>query len=172
MSDRTCTVDGCEKPHFGRGLCNQHYSRVRRGKGVGTAEPQRMSDRGCKVEGCAGKHNAKGLCATHYIQWRIERTEPVVVTDGGSVGYTAAHRRVSLHNGPAAKHQCMHCGAEAKQWAYDNADPNEMIANLKVRKSLLRLRYSQDPSHYIPLCIQCHRVFDKAARSGEAVVVR
>lgn len=27
MSNRTCSVDGCEKPHKGRGWCNMHYTR-------------------------------------------------------------------------------------------------------------------------------------------------
>lgn len=29
MSGRICDVDGCEKKHFGKGLCNMHYLRVR-----------------------------------------------------------------------------------------------------------------------------------------------
>jgi hypothetical protein len=27
----TCTVDGCDRVHMGRGLCNSHYSRWLRG---------------------------------------------------------------------------------------------------------------------------------------------
>lgn len=25
MSGRTCTCDGCDRPHYGRGLCREHY---------------------------------------------------------------------------------------------------------------------------------------------------
>lgn len=27
MAQRTCSIDGCEKPHFGRGWCEMHYRR-------------------------------------------------------------------------------------------------------------------------------------------------
>jgi hypothetical protein len=27
---RYCTVDGCNQPHVGRGLCHKHYERWRR----------------------------------------------------------------------------------------------------------------------------------------------
>lgn len=30
MSERTCTVDGCEQPHRGRGYCNKHLLRWRK----------------------------------------------------------------------------------------------------------------------------------------------
>lgn len=30
MAHRTCSVDGCEKPHYGRGLCSPHYQWHRR----------------------------------------------------------------------------------------------------------------------------------------------
>lgn len=30
MPDRTCTVPGCLRPHFGRGWCHMHYGRWRR----------------------------------------------------------------------------------------------------------------------------------------------
>lgn len=29
MSDRTCSIEGCAKPHYGRGWCSMHYRRVR-----------------------------------------------------------------------------------------------------------------------------------------------
>lgn len=30
MAESTCSIDGCDKPYFGRGWCNMHYSRWRR----------------------------------------------------------------------------------------------------------------------------------------------
>lgn len=30
MTNRTCSVDGCERPCHGRGLCDKHYQRVRK----------------------------------------------------------------------------------------------------------------------------------------------
>lgn len=33
---RTCEVTGCDRKHFGGGLCNAHYQRKRRGKSLDT----------------------------------------------------------------------------------------------------------------------------------------
>lgn len=30
QSTRTCTTDGCDRPHYGRGLCRMHYQRARK----------------------------------------------------------------------------------------------------------------------------------------------
>jgi hypothetical protein len=30
MDTRTCTIEGCDKPHFGHGWCQMHYTRNRR----------------------------------------------------------------------------------------------------------------------------------------------
>lgn len=35
MTKRTCSVDGCDRPHFARNYCNSHYSRVKSGKPAG-----------------------------------------------------------------------------------------------------------------------------------------
>lgn len=41
MAHRTCSVEGCEKPHYGRGLCSPHYQRHRR---AGTMPDTRKPD--------------------------------------------------------------------------------------------------------------------------------
>ena len=39
VTGRVCDVDGCERPHEGRGWCHMHYQRVLRTGDVGAAEP-------------------------------------------------------------------------------------------------------------------------------------
>ena len=46
MSQRICSVDGCEKPHFGRGWCNAHYSRWRRAQPKSKSKPRNPSPEG------------------------------------------------------------------------------------------------------------------------------
>lgn len=69
----TCTIEGCEKPRFGHGWCNAHYSRWRKhGDPLGgavKAGPQRQHEV-CTIEGCGKKHYAYGLCSAHYHRKR------------------------------------------------------------------------------------------------------
>lgn len=78
------------------------------------------------------------------------------------VGYRAAHARVQAARGPATCYPCAgDCGRPAGEWAYDNADPDELVATVNgaVR------RYSLDSDRYQPLCRPCHRRFDKNHRA-------
>lgn len=71
MSDRTCSIDGCERPHNSRGLCAAHYSRLQRhgdplGSGKPVGKPRGKVRPGCSVDGCDRKHYGRGLCVIHY----------------------------------------------------------------------------------------------------------
>lgn len=75
MTDRTCSIAGCEKPVSGYDWCNTHRSRWKR---TGTTEPSDYSrsrlaptaDRGCLVEGCEKPHRCRGWCNTHWLRWK------------------------------------------------------------------------------------------------------
>lgn len=54
MADRTCSIDGCPRPHYGRGLCAPHYQKQRRAGLV------------CTVDRCSRTVEARGLCNVHY----------------------------------------------------------------------------------------------------------
>jgi hypothetical protein len=130
-----------------------------------------MSDRICSVEGCDRPHRARSWCDGHYQRWALQGVEPTTPlkpyrAGGGGplpqekVKYIGAHVRVHRLRGKATEHQCKHCGGQAAEWAYDHEDPNELHSGRLGRaKDLL---YSVDPAHYIPLCRECHRVFDGA----------
>lgn len=65
-----CSVEGCDHPNRCRGLCDTHYSRLRK---FGDAQahlpiaPYRV--KGCNVEGCDEPHICKGYCRSHYYRW-------------------------------------------------------------------------------------------------------
>lgn len=72
---RSCTVPGCDEPHFGRGYCQMHYLRlVRHGS---TDKPRRRRTRrlACRVPGCdkLAACIRDDLCMTHYQQERRRR---------------------------------------------------------------------------------------------------
>lgn len=53
MSDRTCTVNGCDSPHWAMGKCSKHYQRNRR---------TGMVDRLCPCGAPARSRTAKSVC--------------------------------------------------------------------------------------------------------------
>jgi hypothetical protein len=66
MMKRTCTAEGCDKPHRARGLCSTCYSRDR-----ASNAPT------CTVEGCDRGTKALGLCGVHYDrEWRRREGQP------------------------------------------------------------------------------------------------
>lgn len=69
---RTCSVDGCDLPHKGKGYCTKHWERFRRygdPLGGGTFRYPRPAE--CTVEGCFSEVSGGGLCHKHYIRLRI-----------------------------------------------------------------------------------------------------
>lgn len=100
MPNRTCSFDGCDRPHYGRGLCRSHWKQQRR---TGKLGPLRRYEFGgtCTVEGCDRRHSTKGLCALHYD--RLTRNgDPlagVPVQIRGDVAARLASRLVEDENG-------------------------------------------------------------------------
>jgi hypothetical protein len=72
----TCTVDGCEKPHVTKGLCEMHRWRVRYEGSPGAAEPRQgrtaRAEKGpCAVDGCERRSTTQaGHCKMHYERIR------------------------------------------------------------------------------------------------------
>lgn len=90
--NRTCDVDGCNRPHLARGCCRKHYDRFRktgeleskpyspkvvrpkvaRPKVVlsraARSEIARSKGKYCDIEGCNNTLEARGYCAKHYRQ--------------------------------------------------------------------------------------------------------
>ena len=62
-----CTEDGCDKPVRARGLCETHYSQLKRS---GTMEPlvagERKTAERCSVTGCRALAISRGLCRPCY----------------------------------------------------------------------------------------------------------
>lgn len=92
MTKRTCEVDGCNRPHAGKGLCGMHYQRLRR---TGRVELPPRAPRLCGTEGCEAPHLARGMCVRHYNQWSAANSDPCSVDGCGlpthCKGYCQAH---------------------------------------------------------------------------------
>src|SRR5689334_17185985 len=76
MQDRTCAVDGCERPVDSRGWCLMHYKRwwkhgdpaVRLLPGGQRAVGEDRQP--CSVDGCARTSDFGGMCRMHYYRNR------------------------------------------------------------------------------------------------------
>ncbi|MFF6993430.1 hypothetical protein ACFY93_00490 [Streptomyces sp. NPDC008313] len=75
------------------------------------------------------------------------------------MSYDKAHHIVRMERGKASAHPCWRaCGKQGAEWAYDHLDPNE---SRDEKGRHVGTPYSTDPMHYVPLCLTCHRRFDR-----------
>lgn len=65
-----CSLNGCERPHYGSGYCNPHWRRWRRSGDPGPAQISGPPLAACTFRGCDRVRSCKGLCASHYAQHR------------------------------------------------------------------------------------------------------
>jgi hypothetical protein len=167
MQQKRCSVIGCLRPYRASGYCRLHYDRwLRTGDPGGLARlkvrPYKPGTT-CSVDSCNKPVKAFGWCNMHY--WRWYRTGDVKADQGirsgdlnprwagDKLSYRAIHHRLAKTppSGP-----CAICGAQARNWAYDHADPDERTEIVAGRK----LPYSINQLHYFPACVSCHRRFD------------
>ena len=81
------------------------------------------------------------------------------------MNYETAHRRVKTARGKASNYQCVHCRRHsAKHWAYDHADPVEVVDSRGRRYGTIE--------HYMPLCYFCHTNFDRPHSSHRRPIDR
>lgn len=121
----------------------------------------------CGMDDCTRPRLARGLCDTHYRRLRTHG-DPTINGRAKIPGYETAHSRVYRRKGSASRYVCHGCGeVPAAHWAYDNNDPDALTTNR--RGSLMR--YSLDPIHYLPMCVRCHKAFDRRMAKLEAAVI-
>lgn len=75
MDERTCTIEGCDKPLNARGWCKGHYRRWNLyGDPLGTPlprpKPAPKPKRPCEADGCDRPHYGNGLCEAHWARQR------------------------------------------------------------------------------------------------------
>lgn len=110
MTDRTCTIAGCDRPHRARGWCGTHYKRWTTtgdpGGGEVRAVTRRLSEV-CAVDGCDRARVQREWCKAHYARWHkhgdvgsadvLDRSEPRICSIDGctnphdSNGYCSPH---------------------------------------------------------------------------------
>ena len=105
-------------------------------------------------------------CIRSYIKvyrqnLKLGVADPASFDMTAQIGYSAAHKRVVMCFGPAKLRDCTHCGVQACDWAYTHDCPLELTGPTRCVDRVLEVRYSADPTRYIPLCKPCHIKFDR-----------
>lgn len=96
------------------------------------------------------------MCTGHYNQvhtYGEVRTKDVrSMRERGSDSptYPVVHIRLKKLRGPASLYPCAECGAQARQWAFDNLEPQWINPETGCA-------YYGDLDRYRPLCLKCHR---------------
>lgn len=175
---RTCSVDGCDRPHRSKGWCNAHYSRVLRNGVPGGLIPAKVEfGEFCHVPECEKpRRRGERHCSMHTTRLRKHGDVNAVHIwgpgsksqrwQGDDVTYHSAHSRVRRLRGRASEHSCANCGSTAADWAYDHEDEFEKVGTSRTGRTVATVRYSTDPNHYIPMCKSCHISFDNADRKS------
>jgi hypothetical protein len=69
MSERTCSVDGCDERHRSRGWCNRHYQRWLKYGDPDAPRKNAPQPSVCNVDGCERGSYLRGWCNAHYLRW-------------------------------------------------------------------------------------------------------
>jgi hypothetical protein len=65
-----CSVTDCDRPRYGRGLCQRHLERQRRADRKAAGAPR------CKIEACDEATVSRGWCEGHYRRW-VDHGDPL-----------------------------------------------------------------------------------------------
>jgi hypothetical protein len=87
---KACSVEGCDRPHKGRGYCDAHLKRLRKyGDPLATGRPSYEPI--CSIEGCSRGRAKREWCDTHYQRWK-KHGDPLMRRPGGPPVYMRGDR--------------------------------------------------------------------------------
>lgn len=135
-----CSVNGCERNGYARGLCNAHH--IRRRNGFPMDLPIRNRSRGTKCVDCCVAIGGKGgwqRCSRHFKVRRL------VVIKTALVNALGGRCSACKQSFPLAAYDFHHVGAK-----------DTPVANLMANGSYRRL--ANEIARCVLLCANCHRI--------------
>lgn len=158
-SERFCSVDGCEKPHFSNGYCGMHRHRwAKYGDPLG-GPTFRVKNQGeiCKVEGCDNPARTIGLCNSHHHRY-MRYGDPL----GGGTYHGEPWDWIEKHKS--------HQGNECLIWPFHvNSDGYGYVTTKDTRKSISASRFMCEQVYGSPPTSE-HEVAHNCGKGHEGCV--
>jgi hypothetical protein len=135
-----CSIEGCSRHGYAKGLCNAHY--MRKHKGIDMHKPIQNNRRRKLCQECqkpTGDNGAWGRCATHYRRKRLSIMKNAVVELFGGACMTCSGVF------PARVFDLHHLGEKA-------ISPSYAMTNMSIRNM------AEEISKCVLLCANCHRL--------------
>ena len=164
-----CSVEACERPMHGHGLCLAHYKRKRRGSPVGTPVRTPQPAEMCQVEGCIRTARTRKCCGTHYTRLRLygdptasappralraaKRYRSRLIPGhplAGVDGRALEHRLVLFDKIGPGEHRCHWCGTSIR-WTTEG-----LIGDALVVDHVNHDRLDNAPGNLVASCNVCN----------------
>lgn len=147
MAERTCSVDGCDRPTgirgTARGWCRLHYGRWQR-HGDPLREPKRGRNH-CTIDGCDQVVEGHGLCSKHYTRQKrygtTGPTKPYIDLPDGLKWCSRCQQALPVVEFSGEQYtRCRTCSRDGRrEW---------LARNREAENRRNRARYAADPERY------------------------
>jgi 5-methylcytosine-specific restriction endonuclease McrA len=122
MTDRTCSVNDCDRPHCAKSFCLMHYRRWRKTGSTDAAPP--FVPKTCSVDGCDTVATKRGWCNTHWWRWRYRGStddpQPKTHCVNGHE-FTPENTRIDTRG----TRQCRKCSSARTKACWEALTPSE-----------------------------------------------
>ena len=152
-----CSIENCDRPHYGHGFCNSHYSKL--------ARPP------CSIEGCEKPVKNRGWCPMHWKRWythgdplirtTFQNIEPCFCGEPAKVRglcFRCLHKAEKQEIIDAYGGSCVCCGETAVEFLstdHINGDGKQHRQKVSsVYADLKKRGFPQD--NYRLLCMNCN----------------
>lgn len=81
MAGRLCDLEGCSRPHYGRGYCSMHWKRWNKYGDPLKTKLNKQHNGFCSIDGCSNDYYALGWCRKHHRRWQVHGSPNTVLTE-------------------------------------------------------------------------------------------